>query len=133
MPHPNRMRDRGEHSGHSSGAARSAPKKDLQFPRGSVARVETADYVDVSPRRVTARRYVLPFLPIVFGLGEIEAATALGISASNFRRLIKEGRMPSPRRLDGRNIWDVDELRAAFKAIPHAGESELADSWADVV
>jgi hypothetical protein len=41
--------------------------------------------------------------------------------------------MPSPRRLDGRNIWDVDELRAAFKALPYGGETEKPDSWADLV
>jgi len=75
----------------------------------------------------------ITFLPVVFGLGEVEAAAAIGVSASKFRTLVKENRMPSPRRLDGRNIWDVDELRAAFKALPHRGESEMADSWADVV
>jgi predicted DNA-binding transcriptional regulator AlpA len=70
---------------------------------------------------------------VVFGLGEIEAAAAIGISASKFRGLVKDGRMPSPRRVDGRTIWDVDELRAAFKALPHDGEDEKVNSWADVV
>jgi hypothetical protein len=46
--------------------------------------------------------------------------------------LVGEKRMPSPRRLDGRNIWDVDELRAAFKAFPHLEESDKANSWADL-
>ena len=75
----------------------------------------------------------MSLLPIVFGLGEPEAAAATGISASKFRVLVTQKRMPSPRRLDGRNIWDVDELRAAFKALPHIDESEKADTWADVV
>ena len=83
-------------------------------------------------RRATARADIMPFLPVVFGLGEVEAAAAIGVSASKFRTLVKDKRMPSPRCLDGRNIWDVDELRAAFKALPHEGESEMADSWADV-
>lgn len=83
-------------------------------------------------KRATSRVDVMPFLPVVFGLGEIEAAAAIGVSASKFRMLVKDRRMPSPRRLDGRNIWDVDELRAAFKALPHEGETEGADSWADV-
>jgi hypothetical protein len=72
-------------------------------------------------------------LPVVFGLGEVEAAAAIGISASKFRTLVEDGRMPSPRRIDGRTIWDVDELRAAFKALPHEGDGEKANSWADVV
>jgi len=83
-------------------------------------------------RRATTRVDVLPHLPIVFGLGEIEAAAAIGISASKFRELVREARMPRPRRIDGRSIWDVDELRAAFKAFPHDGESKKADTWADV-
>jgi predicted DNA-binding transcriptional regulator AlpA len=84
-------------------------------------------------RRVTARVDIMPSLPVVFGLGEVEAAAAIGISASKFRALVNDGRMPLPRRIDGRIVWDVDELRAAFKALPHDGENEKADSWADVV
>jgi hypothetical protein len=84
-------------------------------------------------RRGTKRSDIMPFLPVVFGLAEAEAAAAIGISAAKFRTLVKDKRMPSPRRLDSRNIWDVDELREAFKALPHDGEKEISDSWADVV
>jgi hypothetical protein len=52
--------------------------------------------------RLNARVDVMPILPVVFGLGEVEAAAAIGISASKFRTLVNEKRMPSPRRLDGR-------------------------------
>jgi hypothetical protein len=82
---------------------------------------------------VTSRRDIVPYLPIVFGLGEAEAAAAIGISATKFRQLVAEGRMPSPRRIDGRLVYDVDELRAAFKAIPHENEKVEVDSWVDVV
>ena len=75
----------------------------------------------------------MPYPPVVFGLGAVEAAAAIGVSASKFRALVDEGRMPRPRRIDGRTIWDVDELRAAFKALPHDGENEKVNSWADVV
>jgi len=78
------------------------------------------------------RTSIMPNLPIVFGLGELEAATAIGISATKFRALVNEGRMPSPRRIDGRKLWDVDELRMAFKALPHDEDKEV-NSWADVV
>lgn len=84
-------------------------------------------------KRATSRIDMLPLLPVVFGLGEMEAATAIGVSASKFRLLVKEARMPRPRRIDGRAVWDVDELRAAFKSLPHEGESEGSDTWADVV
>jgi predicted DNA-binding transcriptional regulator AlpA len=84
-------------------------------------------------KRATSRIDILPLLPVVFGLGEIEAAAAIGVSASKFRRLVKEARMPRPRRIGSQAVWDVDELRAAFKALPHEGESEGSDTWADVV
>ena len=41
--------------------------------------------------------------------------------------------MPRPRRIDSRAVWDVDELRAAFKALPHEREAEGSNTWADVV
>jgi hypothetical protein len=81
----------------------------------------------------TTRQEIMSYLPVVFGLGEAEAAAAIGISASKFRSLVAGKRMPSARRLDGRNIWDVDELRAAFKALPHQDEETgRPDSWADL-
>jgi hypothetical protein len=82
---------------------------------------------------LSRRNDILPFLPVVFGLGELEAAAAIGISVSKFRTLVKDSRMPLPRRIDGRAVWDVDELRIAFKTLPHEGDCDGTDSWADVV
>ena len=53
--------------------------------------------------------------PLVFGLREPEAAAAVGVSPSKFRELVQTGRMPRPRMLDGCRVWDVDDLREAFK------------------
>ena len=80
------------------------------------------------------RSVIAASLPIVFGLSEVEAAAAVGISASKFRSLVQDRRMPSPRRLDGRRVYDVDELRVAFKALPHecATYDDEVDTWADV-
>ena len=50
----------------------------------------------VAMRRLTTRMDVMPFLPVVFGLGELEAAAAIGIFASKFRVLVSQKRMPSP-------------------------------------
>jgi hypothetical protein len=76
-------------------------------------------------------RDILPTLPIVFGFAEPEAAASIGISVSKFRELVADGRMPKPRQIDGRFVFDVDELRSAFKDLPHAGQAEV-DTWADV-
>jgi hypothetical protein len=82
---------------------------------------------------MVSRREILGGLPIVFGLSEAEAAAAIGVSATKFRELRKAKRMPAPRRIDNRLVYDVDELRAAFKTMPHDGdESCRRDTWADV-
>jgi len=80
-----------------------------------------------------SRRAVLPSLPVVFGLSEIEAATSIGVSATTFRQMVVDKIMPSPRMIGARKVWDVDELREAFKAMPHQGEVAAGDTWADIL
>ncbi len=69
-------------------------------------------------------------IPLAIGLGRLEAAGAIGVSATYFDKLVTEGHMPKPRCLGARKIWDVDELRTAFKSLPREGERET-NSWAD--
>jgi len=78
------------------------------------------------------RADILGRLPVVFGLKESEAAAAVGMSATKFRAAVADGRMPHPRRLDGCLSYDVDDLRAAYKALPHTDEAGEIDTWADV-
>lgn len=59
-------------------------------------------------------------------LGEAEAALYIGLGASKFNELVKQGRMPRPRVLDGRRLWDIDDLDAAFKSLPFEGEDKGA-------
>jgi predicted DNA-binding transcriptional regulator AlpA len=70
-------------------------------------------------------------LPVVFGLCRTEAAAAIGISGPTFDTLVQKGMMPRPHVIGTRKVWDVDELRAAFKALPREQEEEI-DTWADV-
>lgn len=85
-----------------------------------------------SPSR--RRRDVIATLPLVLGLPEIEAAAAIGLSQTKFREMVAAGDMPKPRIVGGKLSYDVDELRAAYKAMPHQGDAEEAevDTWADV-
>jgi predicted DNA-binding transcriptional regulator AlpA len=76
---------------------------------------------------VTAR------LPIVFGLNRIDAAAAIGVSSTTFDRLVAEGKMPKPHMIGSRKVWDVDEVRQAFKSLPKQDDGEEIDTWADVV
>lgn len=82
---------------------------------------------------MAARREILPLLPIVFGLGEIEAAAAIGVSQTTFREMVEDGRMPRPRMIGHRKLFDVDELRASFKSLPRDGEPARGKTgWEDV-
>lgn len=62
-------------------------------------------------------------LPVLFGLNRIEAAAAVGVSGTFFDTMVTAGQMPKPRVIGSRKLWDVDELRAAFKSLPRDGEA----------
>ncbi|VFU06993.1 protein of unknown function [Methylocella tundrae] len=59
------------------------------------------------------------------GLSLEEAATYIGLSASLFERLVRDGKMPFPRQFAGRKVWDADEVAAAFRRVPHAPPPDL--------
>lgn len=52
------------------------------------------------------------------GLSRDEAARYIGVSSTKFDQLVQEKRMPKPKRLDGRVIWDRISLDAAFTDLP---------------
>lgn len=54
------------------------------------------------------------------GLGRDDAAAYIGISPRKFDELVADGRMPRPRRIDGRLVWDRRGLDAAFDELPVA-------------
>ena len=56
------------------------------------------------------------------GINGEQAATLVGISASLFDKLVHERRMPEPRVIAGRLVWDVEEVVSAFRALPHRSE-----------
>jgi len=62
-------------------------------------------------------------LPIRRGLGEAEAALYVGLGATKFSELVKDGTMPRPRLIGAQRIWDIDDLDAAFKSLPRDGEA----------
>ena len=67
-------------------------------------------------------------LTIRRGLGEAEAALYIGLGASKFRQLVVDGRMPRPRLIDGRRVWDVTGLDAAFLELPIEGQQDQDDN-----
>jgi len=65
------------------------------------------------------------------GLSRDEAAMYLGISASKFDELVRDGRMPGPKRIDGRKVWDVRQLDLAFDSLPNDNDREQRNSFDD--
>lgn len=63
------------------------------------------------------------------GLSREEAAMYVGIGATKFDELVNGGRMPKPKRIDGRKVWDVRKLDVAFEALPD--EDGGGSSWED--
>ncbi|NZD62922.1 hypothetical protein HX900_17600 [Rhizobium sp. WYCCWR 11290] len=62
-----------------------------------------------------------PSLPPL-GINREQAAELVGISPSTFDRLVAAGLMPQPRQVTAdRLVYDVSELAAAFRKIPHKG------------
>lgn len=79
------------------------------------------------------RADIVTRLPVVFGLERMEAAASVGVSATTFDAMVADGRMPRARMIGTKKLWDVDELRAAFKCLPVDGEKrEAGNTWADV-
>ena len=64
------------------------------------------------------------------GLSREEAALYVGISASKFDMLVVDGRMPRPRQIDRRKVWDIRSLDLAFDALP--GE-DAPNPWDEVL
>jgi predicted DNA-binding transcriptional regulator AlpA len=52
------------------------------------------------------------------GLPRPDAAEYLGISPSKFSCLVRDGRLPSPRMIDCKKVWDRKELDEFFEALP---------------
>lgn len=74
-------------------------------------------------------------LPERRGLSRVQAAGYIGISARKFDEMVGDGRMPGPRRIDGRRLWDRRELDEAFEALPREGEDggPEKNEWDDAV
>jgi predicted DNA-binding transcriptional regulator AlpA len=62
------------------------------------------------------------------GLSRDEAAMYVGISAAKFDELIRDGRMPSPVKIDRRKVWDIRALDLAFDELSTETGTQ-ATSW----
>jgi hypothetical protein len=60
-----------------------------------------------------------------------ESAMYLGISAVKFGELVRDGIMPSPKRIGARRLWDIHELDTAFDGLPSENQAPQETTWDD--
>ena len=65
-------------------------------------------------------------LPEPLGLKREVAAHHVGVGVTKFDEMVADGRMPKPKRVDGRKIWSRIALGLAFDDLP--GEDD-ANPW----
>lgn len=52
------------------------------------------------------------------GLSRYEAARYIGVGVTLFEEMVRDGRMPKPKRANSRNLWDRVLLDIAFTELP---------------
>lgn len=62
------------------------------------------------------------------GLSRVQAAAYVGVSPSLFDEMVADGRMPGPKRINARTVWDRTQVDEAFAALPDTDE---ANPWDD--
>jgi predicted DNA-binding transcriptional regulator AlpA len=61
------------------------------------------------------------------GMPREDAARYVGVGTHKFDEMVADRRMPKPRQIDGRVIWDRVELDIAFSELPHQGQRGYFD------
>lgn len=69
---------------------------------------------------------VLPLSLPPRGLSRAEAAAYIGVSPSTFDLMVGDARMPKPKRVNRRTVWDRQQLDLAFSALPG---DDVANPW----
>lgn len=59
------------------------------------------------------------------GLSCAESADYIGVSVSKFLEMVADERMPKPKEIDRRRVWDIRALDRAFDMLP--GDEHAAD------
>ena len=81
---------------------------------------------------MTARNRCVSALPLSLaprGLSRVQAAEYVGVGVSKFDEMVRDGRMPKPKRVDGRTIWDRLELDEAFSALEQDSALAKRNLW----
>lgn len=58
------------------------------------------------------------------GLNRVEAAIYVGVSPSKFDQMVADERMPRPKKIDCRKVWDIRALDLAFDELTEGDANE---------
>ena len=61
------------------------------------------------------------------GLAREDAAGYVGVGTTKFDEMVADGRMPRPVKIDGRVVWDIRRLDAAFDNLVEATAANPLD------
>lgn len=64
------------------------------------------------------RKSALPHSLAPRGLSRETAAAYIDVSPSKFDEMVSDGRMPKPKRIDARRVWDRAKIDKAFTSLP---------------
>jgi len=81
------------------------------------------------------RSKALPLSLAPRGLSRVQSAAYIGVSPGLFDEMVRDKRMPSPKRINARTVWDRLELDEAFAALPTPGHDpqEGPNPWDEVL
>ncbi len=67
------------------------------------------------------------------GLNRQRAASYVGVGTTKFDEMVDDGRMPKPRCIDRRKLWDVKELDSHFEELPRYRSETVDNPWDEVL
>ena len=86
-----------------------------------------------SGTKLQRRPSSLPVSLAPLGLSRVVASEFVGVGVTKFDLIVEDGRMPKPRRIDGRKVWDRRQLEEAFAELPiEGGDRENPNPWDSV-
>lgn len=63
------------------------------------------------------------------GMNRVQAADHIGVSTTLFEEMVKDGRMPKPKRANTKPLWNRIEIERAFEDLPEPEEKDPTDPW----
>ena len=75
---------------------------------------------------MTHHAEVLPPSLAPRGLSRVQSAAYVGVGSTLFDQMVADGRMPAPKRVNSKTIWDRRALDEAFAGLP---SEDGANPW----